>query len=502
MEQRLRLGQLLVDASIISQEQLDDVLLLQEQDGRKLGTLLVERELINETQLTQILSQQLAVPWVSLYHVDFSRRLLSLVPREVAEKFCLVPIYVRHVRGQGDTLYVAMDDPTNDEALKACSMWAGLPTRAMIASPTDVRNAIRVYYQDGRRASVPPVTEGQAESPSPTNTNDQAAENIMPPPDDEKKSSPGEPPQEPVAATDPKSNANPDESSTDASVPIRPEEPSVPPEPESAAAWTPASADAETAVESAPSAHQEAPPAEDSLPAPAVESGASGDDHQLPSESGSPAVNMAPIEPAQSAEDDASAAPAVDASTSPTASGDEVVNPTTQQHDDQVTLEVGAEISLEEILPEGKTIPRKHTMTGAERLMSLTLLDGTTLALPVRRAARKRAASTLVEDAERQERPATALPSEPQSHPPSSGHAPSSVRPVRLSQPPTEIVPATDFTARDVVAALRAAAHGVDPTDILGVEPKWQAVLAALLSLMLRKGLIDEQDFVDELKKV
>jgi len=60
MEQRLRLGQLLVDASIISEEQLQDVLALQKEDGRKLGTLLVERGLINETQLTQILSQQLS----------------------------------------------------------------------------------------------------------------------------------------------------------------------------------------------------------------------------------------------------------------------------------------------------------------------------------------------------------------------------------------------------------------------------------------------------------
>src|SRR5512141_1511411 len=126
MEQRLRLGQLLVDASIITKEQLEEVLLMQKQDGRKLGTLLVERGLINETQLTQILSQQLSVPWVSLYHVDFSKQLLSLVPKDVAAKYCLVPIYVRHVRGQGDTLYVAMDDPTNEEALKACSAWSGL----------------------------------------------------------------------------------------------------------------------------------------------------------------------------------------------------------------------------------------------------------------------------------------------------------------------------------------------------------------------------------------
>src|SRR5215510_14962546 len=115
---RLRLGQLLVDAHILSEAQLEQVLVLQKSDGRKLGTLLVEGGLVTETQLTQILSQQLSVPWVSLYHIDFSRELLALVPRDLAELVGLIPIYVRAVRGQGDTLYVAMEDPMHEDALR------------------------------------------------------------------------------------------------------------------------------------------------------------------------------------------------------------------------------------------------------------------------------------------------------------------------------------------------------------------------------------------------
>ena len=153
---RLRLGELLVEAGILDATQLEGALVLQKADGRRLGTLLVEAGMVNETQLTQILSQQLNAPWVSLYHIDFSRQLLSRVPREIVEKYALVPIYVRHVRGQGDTLYVAMDDPSNDEALKACSASSGLPVRAMIAPPSDIRNAIRVYYgARSSQASIP-----------------------------------------------------------------------------------------------------------------------------------------------------------------------------------------------------------------------------------------------------------------------------------------------------------------------------------------------------------
>jgi type IV pilus assembly protein PilB len=143
---RVRLGELLVEAQIITRQQLEEVLLLQKTDRRRLGTLLVEAGFVTETQVTQILSQQLSVPWVSLYHIDFSRQLLNLVPREIAEKYCLIPIFVRRVRGLGETLYVAMDDPSDDTAVRDVSQWSGLPVRAMIAPPSDVRSAIRVYY--------------------------------------------------------------------------------------------------------------------------------------------------------------------------------------------------------------------------------------------------------------------------------------------------------------------------------------------------------------------
>jgi len=78
----------------------------------------------------------------------------------------------------------------------------------------------------------------------------------------------------------------------------------------------------------------------------------------------------------------------------------------------------------------------------------------------------------------------------------------SSGPPARVSQPPAELKPAVSYTARDLIAALRASAHGVDSTELLGHEPKWQAILSALIALMLRRGMIDEQELLDELNKV
>lgn len=158
---RVRLGELLVDAQIITREQLAEVLALQRDDGRRLGTLLVESGVVTETQVTQILSQQLSVPWVSLYHIDFSRQLLNLVPPDLAEKYCLVPIFVRRVRGLGETLYVAMDDPSDEAAQRDVSQASQLPVRSMIAPPSDIRAAIRVYYGGGNDS--PSLSQALAE---------------------------------------------------------------------------------------------------------------------------------------------------------------------------------------------------------------------------------------------------------------------------------------------------------------------------------------------------
>ncbi len=58
------------------------------------------------------------------------------------------------------------------------------------------------------------------------------------------------------------------------------------------------------------------------------------------------------------------------------------------------------------------------------------------------------------------------------------------------------------LTARDLVSALRAVAHGVDASEILGTEPRWEAMFSALLSILLRKGLIADWEFVEEFRKI
>ena len=332
-----RIGELLVEGGVLSQSQLEQALFAQRKDGRKLGQLLVELGLVSEIQVTQTLSRQLSVPWVSLYHVDFSRSLLNLVPREIAEKYCLIPIFVRRVRKQGETLYVAMDDPTNEVAIEDVKHAAALPVKPMIACPSDVRAAIRVYYL------------GEAAPPAPV----------------------------------------------------------IPAPPSSVTALP-----------------QGAPAAPGSVVAPAPSS------TQL-------------TKPA-------AVAPSADATL-------ESVPP---ESDD--SPEAAPDIQAEE---REVAAPKRR----GPRMFSLTLLDGTTISLPTPPKKRQSAPDSAAPERPHEEAPAPAL--------------------------------SDQLTARDLVSALRAVAHGADASEILG-ETDWQACFAALLSLMLKKNLIADWEFIEELRKI
>ena len=334
---RVRLGELLVDAHIVTREQLEDALALQKKDGRRIGTLLVEVGLVSETQVTQILSQQLSVPWVSLYHIDFSRQLLNLVSQELAERFCLVPIFVRKVRGLGQTLYVAMDDPSDENAQSEVAQFSGLPVRAMIAPPTDIRSAIRAYYGAGKDAAS--LSEAMAEAEA-----------------ERTSAEPGNPPSSHASLVPPAT------SPVASDPPPRSLRPSVPPPP----------------VETAS--------------AEGLDSGPTIEAHEIP------------------------------------------------------------------LPPRGK----------GPRMVTLTLLDGTKVNLPAKSVAAKK----------------TRLPSDP----------PATEAPNALA--------GDGLTARDLVAALRALSHGADASEILGENVRWEALFSALLSLMLKKQLIADWEFVEEYKKV
>ena len=176
------LGRLLLDTGVLTQVQLDEVLVVQRTDRRRLGDLVVERGLVHPLDLAQLLSHQLSCPWISLAHLEITPEVLAALPEEVATAHGVIPVHLRVSKGQR-VLYVATDDPTDEVALAECAAAAGMPVRPMVAISGEVRSVLARIYG----ATLRP--ESKVERPPPE-AHPAPAERPKPPPLPAKKKEP------------------------------------------------------------------------------------------------------------------------------------------------------------------------------------------------------------------------------------------------------------------------------------------------------------------------
>jgi hypothetical protein len=141
---RIKIGDLLVKAGVITDLQLRAALAEQQQWGGKLGDILVRMEFLTEEILVRALSKQTGIPRADLTG-EGDRVALALIPPDVAEEFGLVPVVAKD---EGRTVVVAMSDPLNigvtDHLL---SLTGAKKIEAQLAGASAIRNAISRWYR-------------------------------------------------------------------------------------------------------------------------------------------------------------------------------------------------------------------------------------------------------------------------------------------------------------------------------------------------------------------
>lgn len=138
---RKRLGDLLLETGLITEEQLQNAL-KEKKQNQKLGDALLQRGYITEQQLIEVLEFQLGIPHVSLYRYPFDSKLFSLVSKEFAKRNLLVPL-----KKEGDKLFVAMADPMDFYAIDDLRLSTGFQIQPAIASKDDITRVIMRYYE-------------------------------------------------------------------------------------------------------------------------------------------------------------------------------------------------------------------------------------------------------------------------------------------------------------------------------------------------------------------
>jgi hypothetical protein len=142
---RKRIGELLLEAGVISRHQLEAALMIQKQTRARLGITLISQGFLSEEDLVAALSYALGVPRVELKTVQPDWAAVHMLRARFCETTEVFP-YGIEKNGTRKALLVAMADPLNAPAIQEIEFTTGLPVAVRIASLSEVRNAILRWY--------------------------------------------------------------------------------------------------------------------------------------------------------------------------------------------------------------------------------------------------------------------------------------------------------------------------------------------------------------------
>ncbi len=138
------LGEMLVKAGKITDEQLAKAMELQKKSEEKLGQVLVQMGAISdEDELSEFIGRQLNIGALRLSDIELSPEVVKMIPLDIARKFNVIAI-----TKLGKTLVVAISDPNNIYVLDAIKFITGYNVQPVISPEKAIQKAIDAYYKD------------------------------------------------------------------------------------------------------------------------------------------------------------------------------------------------------------------------------------------------------------------------------------------------------------------------------------------------------------------
>ena len=149
-----RLGDLLVDAGVITQDQLMQALQIQktEKKGDRLGVVLIDLGMTDEKQIMDALKKQLKIQSVDLSTIRIPEEITRLVEESVLRKYMLIPFQFNEKNP--NLLKVAMSDPMDIRAMDDISIITGCQVERYVAATSDIAAAIDRYYGNAEALRV------------------------------------------------------------------------------------------------------------------------------------------------------------------------------------------------------------------------------------------------------------------------------------------------------------------------------------------------------------
>ena len=154
LRRKKRLGDLLLGAGVITQEQLEEALKKQKEagNGQKLGMTLVDMGIMNDEIIAEALCHQMGLERVHLAGITIEDEVLALVDEKVLRKYMLLPY--EFAPDNPNVLRVAFSDPLDMIAMDDLSIITGMQIEVRVTTVKDVSQALDRFYGNSEAMKV------------------------------------------------------------------------------------------------------------------------------------------------------------------------------------------------------------------------------------------------------------------------------------------------------------------------------------------------------------
>jgi type II secretion system protein E len=161
VEQTKALGELLVEANVLSRDDLELALREHHKTGERLGDLLLKMGFVAEEALQRALAQQLGLPFVKLSEREIPDKVIALVPARAVSYYRVVPVEMLD-----GALRVAMTDPLDVHTLDDLQMMLKIGVEPVVTTAKEVEDAIKRHYGIGAETVEGLISDAEAEGKS------------------------------------------------------------------------------------------------------------------------------------------------------------------------------------------------------------------------------------------------------------------------------------------------------------------------------------------------
>ncbi len=139
--QDMKLGEILIKNGVITMDELSKALDEQGRVGGSIGRQLTKLGFLKDSELVSFLSKEFGAATVSLNDGEIPESVVKLIPPDLAVRYQVVPF-----KRQGNTLYLAVSDPTKVGALDDIKFLTGLNVEVVVSSESEIAQALSKYY--------------------------------------------------------------------------------------------------------------------------------------------------------------------------------------------------------------------------------------------------------------------------------------------------------------------------------------------------------------------